>query len=57
MIMLDIIHYLPDFYFARDKIKQQVELFSPGFNEEKFMELLYWVRHVTENISKKLKDR
>ena len=46
---------LPDFYFARDKIKQQVELFLPGLNEEKFMAFSYGVRHITENILKKLK--
>ena len=32
---------LPDFYFLRDKIEQQVELFFPGFssNEQNFMVL------------------
>ena len=44
---------LPDFYFVCDKSKQQVELILPGFNEEKFMEFLYGVRHVTEKILKK----
>ena len=46
---------LPDFYFVIDKIEQQVGLFWPGFcnNEENFMEFLYGVRCVAENILKK----
>ena len=43
---------LPDFYFFRGKIEKQVEVFMLGFstNEENFMDFLYWVRRVQENI-------
>ena len=46
---------LPDFYFVRDKIEHQVGLFCPGFcnNAENFMEFLYGVRCVAENILRK----
>ena len=40
-----------------DKIELQVDLFLPGFpsNEENFIEFLYRVRRITENIFKKIK--
>ena len=48
---------LPDFYFLWDKIGKPVEIFMPGFstNEENFMEFLYGVRRVQENILKTIK--
>ena len=45
---------LPDFYFVCvcDKIEQQCELFLPGSlkNEEIFMEFLFGIRRVVENM-------
>ena len=43
---------LLDFYFVCDKIEQQCELFLPGSlkNEEIFMESLFGIRRVVENM-------
>ena len=50
---------MPDFYFLWDKIGKQFELFMPGFltNEENFMEFLYGVKRVQENILRKSKNK
>ena len=60
---------LPAFYFVcvcvcvcvcvSDKIEQQCELFLLGLlrNEEIFMEFLFGIRRVTENILKKVKRK
>ena len=50
---------LLDFYFVCDKIEQQCELFLPGSlkNEEIFMESLFAIRRVAENLSKRAKKK
>ena len=50
---------LPDFYFVCDKIEQQCELLLPGSvrNEEIFMEFLFAIRRVAENILKKTEKK
>ena len=49
---------MPDFYFVLIKIEKQCELFLPcsSRNEEIFMDFLFGIRRVAENVLTKQND-